>query len=329
MRRNKEIADFLRGWSWGDVFRTWQNRLSELSVRVQPLFETIQVCDPANPRGREPALSWWPKDQIRELQKEVQRHLDCHPGTRGLVHRNELYIRKGELETVGYLWEQREDLEGIAAVLIAASVFSRSGSRREHYPRENWPPVYCVREVERWAYEAWNARAQYVGWHYSCTTVIPRESRDDEYKIDTLGGLIRYIAEEHAALLHRYRPVVIEYQSSRDPFIAKALSEEYEREAVRQREWEKEYQERHRKEAEELEQLKRNHPRWGEWNRIGKKELERLVWTKPTRDLAKEFGISDVAINKQCKKLGIKKPPVGFWNKVKAGKIPHPNGKPA
>lgn len=30
--------------------------------------------------------------------------------------------------------------------------------------------------------------------------------------------------------------------------------------------------------------------------------------------LAKKFGVSDAAIAKQCKKLGIKKPPRGYWN---------------
>jgi len=53
-----------------------------------------------------------------------------------------------------------------------------------------------------------------------------------------------------------------------------------------------------------------------------------LVWSKSTMQIAKEFGISDVAIAKRCKKVGVEKPPRGFWNKVEAGKIPHPQGKP-
>ena len=53
---------------------------------------------------------------------------------------------------------------------------------------------------------------------------------------------------------------------------------------------------------------------------VSKEELEKLVWEKPTTQLAKEFNCSDKAIDKRCKKLGIKKPPPGYWSKVKANK---------
>jgi len=52
-----------------------------------------------------------------------------------------------------------------------------------------------------------------------------------------------------------------------------------------------------------------------------------LVWTTPTTKIAEDFGVSDVAIGKQCKSLGINKRPPGFWAKVDAGVIPHPNGQ--
>lgn len=47
-------------------------------------------------------------------------------------------------------------------------------------------------------------------------------------------------------------------------------------------------------------------------------ELAKMVWLKPTTTLAKELGVSDVAIAKWCKRLGIAKPPKGFWSKQKA-----------
>lgn len=46
-----------------------------------------------------------------------------------------------------------------------------------------------------------------------------------------------------------------------------------------------------------------------------KEELEKLVWEQPTSDLAKIFGVSDVAIAKWCKKYGIEKPSRGYWMK--------------
>lgn len=48
-------------------------------------------------------------------------------------------------------------------------------------------------------------------------------------------------------------------------------------------------------------------------NRITKEELELIIWSKPTVAIAKEFGCSDVAIGKLCKRLGVLKPPRGYW----------------
>lgn len=53
---------------------------------------------------------------------------------------------------------------------------------------------------------------------------------------------------------------------------------------------------------------------------INKEDLEILVWQMPTTHIAKLYGVSDVAIAKRCKKLGIKKPPRGYWAKLYASK---------
>jgi Zn-dependent peptidase ImmA (M78 family) len=43
--------------------------------------------------------------------------------------------------------------------------------------------------------------------------------------------------------------------------------------------------------------------------------LEKEVWVEPIRQLAKKYGVSDVAIHKRCKKMGIKLPGRGYWAK--------------
>src|SRR5690606_3745324 len=68
--------------------------------------------------------------------------------------------------------------------------------------------------------------------------------------------------------------------------------------------------------------------RYGEWSGVRLEDLRALVWTKPTTEIAGEFGVSDVAVAKRCKALGIPKPAPGFWAKVAAGAIPHPRGRP-
>lgn len=51
-------------------------------------------------------------------------------------------------------------------------------------------------------------------------------------------------------------------------------------------------------------------------------ELYEMIWQTPTSQLAKRFGISDVALSKVCKKHNIPKPPLGYWRKVEIGLVP-------
>jgi hypothetical protein len=55
---------------------------------------------------------------------------------------------------------------------------------------------------------------------------------------------------------------------------------------------------------------------------LSREELFALVWERPTREIAKELGISDVAVGKLCEKLQVPKPPRGYWARVEAGQTP-------
>jgi hypothetical protein len=48
-----------------------------------------------------------------------------------------------------------------------------------------------------------------------------------------------------------------------------------------------------------------------------KEELEKLVWAMPSTQIAKHYGVSPSAVQKRCKRLGIKKPGRGYWTKHK------------
>lgn len=52
--------------------------------------------------------------------------------------------------------------------------------------------------------------------------------------------------------------------------------------------------------------------------RPSKDELEKMVWKKPTTEIAQAFGVSDKAIEKWCKSYGIEKPPRGHWARKKS-----------
>lgn len=327
-QRQQQINKFIGDWNWESVFRYWSNRLDDFNITLAPLFQVIRVHDPANPNGRQSEIVWWRTKSIQSEHMNCQRHFDKFPGTRGPTHPDSIGYSVGESTTIQYLWENKSDPEIVAAILLAGSLFSRMGSARANYPKENWPPIQVVKILEDLACSRWLGSGKYDTWHYSCTTVLPWVSEDYIYKIDSMHALIRYLAEEHAVVFLNYRPVVIEFTVERDPFIANALNQEYKAERLRKAEWENQMKADKAAANQRLEALRLKHPRYGEWGSIAIDELERLVWSKPTSQLAAEFGVSDVAIGKRCNALGIVKPPQGFWSKVAVGKIPHPDGKP-
>ena len=55
---------------------------------------------------------------------------------------------------------------------------------------------------------------------------------------------------------------------------------------------------------------------------LTRQQLYDLVWSKPVRDVAKDFGMSDVALAKRCRAVRVPIPPRGYWAKVAAGQRP-------
>ncbi len=53
-----------------------------------------------------------------------------------------------------------------------------------------------------------------------------------------------------------------------------------------------------------------------------REELFALVWERPATEVARELGISDVALGKLCRRLQVLKPPRGYWARVASGKAP-------
>lgn len=56
--------------------------------------------------------------------------------------------------------------------------------------------------------------------------------------------------------------------------------------------------------------------------RPSKEKLAEMIWTKPTTQIAKDFGVSGKAIEKWCRAYGIEKPPRGYWAKKNQFKAP-------
>jgi hypothetical protein len=56
---------------------------------------------------------------------------------------------------------------------------------------------------------------------------------------------------------------------------------------------------------------------------LTRQSLYDLVWSKPMTEVAKSFGISDVALAKRCRAVNIPVPPRGYWARVAGGQTPH------
>ena len=50
--------------------------------------------------------------------------------------------------------------------------------------------------------------------------------------------------------------------------------------------------------------------------RPSREELNKLLWSIPTIDIAKSYGVSDKAISKWASSYGLEKPPRGYWQKL-------------
>lgn len=55
---------------------------------------------------------------------------------------------------------------------------------------------------------------------------------------------------------------------------------------------------------------------------LSRDQLYEDVWTRPVIQIAKELGISDVALAKICRKLSVPLPPRGYWARIAAGRSP-------
>lgn len=59
---------------------------------------------------------------------------------------------------------------------------------------------------------------------------------------------------------------------------------------------------------------------WQRQFEIDPDDLLLAVWTEPVRAIAASFDVSDKAIEKRCKRLGVVKPPRGYWAKIQYGR---------
>ncbi|MET0064833.1 MAG: hypothetical protein ABW076_00660 [Candidatus Thiodiazotropha sp.] len=62
---------------------------------------------------------------------------------------------------------------------------------------------------------------------------------------------------------------------------------------------------------------------------LSREELFILIWERPATEVARELGISDVALGEHCRRLQVPKPPRGYWARVASGSKPKQPALPA
>ena len=322
-------AAFLETWDWTRFMTTWREACGPLPdpliVRVPLaaplLFHSSRFVDP-------PTMHvWWAADEIFAKQCGLQLQLLRFSHDRPLL--NELYCQRAGERTTAELLAHAPSPDACDALLIAAALHRYTNSRARQMP---YLPQRVLWTITTWAWAA--AGFQYSPWHHLSTQALPGDSdafdTDDDLDDE---GLARWdgtvisgaLGAYHRKLLASWRPVELVIDAHGDPTLVDACREAQAREAQAREVQAREVQAREVQARQAAEHLQR-HPRAKEWPPAAD-VLRTLVWSMPTVEVAGLFGVSDVAVAKRCTKLGIPKPPVGFWRKVEAGTIKHPNGQ--
>lgn len=278
--RQRTTLAFLGDWTPERLLSTWIDEVSALGIAPHRLLECVPLP------GVEEQLVWCPRAELPQLRLGLGRHVQDQSAP-----------DSGPRRTLAYLQQAHADPRACAAVLLAASLFARVERTRARYPREGWPPFNAAQTLLAWT----RAHHDYR-WPSDCAATLPAHLTEDGLVLGSLQQLVRFCAVEHARVLHRLAPVqltaanltleVLTLSQPAPSLPAPTHSLVAPRDPARRRE-----------------------PRWSELTRD---DLEALIWQKPQRELAREFGVSEATVARRCKLLAIAKPERGFWHRGRA-----------
>jgi len=319
---NETIAN-LTANDFDKFYAKWTDAVAASGVSFDPLFQTVRI-EAANPvAGGKADIHWWGAASVEGNVAKLQRVQDGIVTTMG--EHDHCVRHHGIRETLEYLFQFRNDPKAVAAVLTAASLRARLFAACDGFVAvaEDFAAQEAFNQMS-WIYEAAinylrGIDADFTGWWPTLKIALP----EPVGARPAIADLATVLVAEQAALLKNWVPVVAE------PVLSETRQAEVAgKTGHRSATW---YAGRRSKAAvryaaEREERLANSASRTDKWSSLTKEDLERLVWTKATRLVAKDYGVSDVAFAKRCRKEGVSKPPRGFWRKVEKGYIAHPNG---
>ena len=211
------VGKFLDGDGWDSIYRTWKERMEDFAVPLDPLFMDVPILDTTGNYEREDHPDWWHHQNIARHRDEVLNQIKLGRVIYPFVD-PDFHLTKSIGQTVRHLWKHRGDPEIVAAIMIAGSIFLRTGGRRGGRLPEDWPDYQCVKAVEALANARWDGNEYGPGWMHVMSDPFPGNQPDDEeYGIKSLRGLVQYFAVEHAATLLLYRLVNVRLVGAEQP----------------------------------------------------------------------------------------------------------------
>jgi hypothetical protein len=309
--REKLVAEFLEGWTPERLWRHWLDEVSELGIAATNVVQTIPIERKAGECvAGDRRVEWWPKSSVEQLRCSVQAQpghtasfaaLDESAGARQ-------HTTQAARHTIHCLLGAAGDPTCSAAVLLSASLFTRVESARARYPRDAWPPFSVAQTLLRWT-----RAKQACHWESACAATLPSHDSESGLIIKSVQQLVRFLAAEHARVLHRWTPVqivVADEASPRAYFVSGVYAA---LQAQSQPPPEEAWRSVLHSQRVVIDPARATQQRWAT---LSREELEALIWSKPQGQLAKDLGVSDAALSKRCKLLGIAKPGRGFWRKT-------------
>ena len=304
---------------WDGIVELFIERLIDFGINNgKEIFEEVHVCAPEDRHFNVKEIFYCPKDKIVELTGDHQCWLDNNKGswvvnawittdTRFLY---KYHFKKGQLHLMETIYENRDNIKVVTAILLAAALFPLFGSNRRgdygsRYPDENLPDEKLVRDLYDWSVEVYSENRQdedhsenifdvynmysnlLMGIRYE--TLINFHGRCP--KITRLKDLVRFIAQEIASMFHAYKIVYVTRIAERNKELDLAIKEgkekkreenlkrnqEYERrklEREQKRKLEEEERERERLKKEQELEAKRKEAEEKERQKLEKKRKE-------------------------------------------------------
>ena len=200
-RELKIISDFMGKSDWDLILSTWKKEVDYFGINLDDFFIGI-TSNHIDPESAVKMCFLWPRDQLKQRTDELLGQLSNR--TTSFIKRGGC-LSSGERNTMTYLSRVKHDHEQVIALLIGASLRSRFN----RYPVDQWPSRIAIEALYELIQSYWDQSLGSKPWHSACSSVLPVINQDYGFSVNTLSGLIRYLASEHCKLLSKYNLVQV------------------------------------------------------------------------------------------------------------------------